>query len=460
MADLSDTICALSTPTGRSGLAVVRVSGNKSLEIYRKVFKSKNKIKEAKPRLVTMGHIVDPCNGNVIDEANAVCYHAPKSYTGEDMTEYSMHGSPVLIAALLHSICSLGARLAEPGEFTMRAFIHGKMDLTQAEAVKDIIDANTLFQAQVAARQRSGEFSRRIQPLKKTITDIIVQLESALEFVEEDLPLDARATVVKKIESVIKEISYLKQSHRIGRVIRNGFRMAIVGRPNVGKSSLFNALLKQDRSIVMDLPGTTRDLVSEYTSIDGIPVQLLDTAGLHQSMDSVEGLGIEKTYQAIADAEAVLIVVDRSSSRGEEDIKIKTELKNLSCIVVMNKNDLDSRWTPLEMEKFAGEWPWLEVSAKYGSGIDCLRSMIMDKIFGSGDVQTEDVLVTNLRHLHYLEALEKEMVQAAGALNEGLSEEFPLMHLHKGLKHIGAITGETSVEDLLTEIFSRFCIGK
>ncbi len=460
MADLSDTICALSTPSGRSGIAVVRVSGTKSREIYRKIFKSKNKIREPKPRLVTMGHIMDPRNGNVIDEANAVCYHAPKSYTGEDMTEYSMHGSPVLVAALLHSICSLGARLAEPGEFTMRAFIHGKMDLTQAEAVKDIIDANTLYQAQVAARQRSGEFSKRIRPLKKTITDIIVQLESALEFVEEDLPVDARATVVKKLETAITEIRYLKKSHRIGRVIRNGLRMAIVGRPNAGKSSLFNALLKQDRSIVMDLPGTTRDLVSEYTSINGIPVQLLDTAGLHQSMDSVEGLGMEKTYQAIADAEAVLIVVDRSISQDEEDINIKKELKNLSCIVVMNKNDLESRWTPLEMNEFAGEWPWLEVSAKYGSGIDCLRSMIIDNIFGSGDVQRDDVLVTNLRHFHYLETLEEEMVQAAGALNQGLSEEFPLIHLHKGLKNIGAITGETSVEDLLTEIFSRFCIGK
>jgi tRNA modification GTPase len=460
MADLSDTICALSTPSGRSGLAVVRVSGTKSLEIYRKLFKSKKNKKELKQRIVTLGHIVDPCNGNVIDEANAVCYLAPKSYTGEDMTEYSIHGSPVLVAALLHSICSLGARLAEPGEFTKRAFIHGKMDLTQAEAVKDIIDATTLFQTQVAARQRSGEFSKRIQPIKKTITDIIVQMETALEFVEEDLPVDARATLVKKLESAIKEISYMKQSHRIGRVIRSGFRMAVVGRPNVGKSSLFNALLKQDRSIVMDLPGTTRDLVSEYTSINGIPVQLLDTAGLHQSLDSVEGLGMEKTYQAISDAEAVLIVVDRSRTPEEEDLNIKKKLQNLYCIVVMNKNDLDSRWTPLEMEKFAGDWPWLEVSAKYGGGIDCLRSMIMDKIFGSGDMQREDVLVTNLRHLQYLEALEEDMVQAAGALSEGLSEEFPLMHLHKGLKNIGAITGETSVEDLLTEIFSRFCIGK
>ncbi|MBN2321179.1 MAG: tRNA uridine-5-carboxymethylaminomethyl(34) synthesis GTPase MnmE, partial [Acidobacteria bacterium] len=333
MVDLSDTICALSTASGRSGLAVVRVSGTKSLEIFKKIFKSKKQEQEPKSRLVVLGHIVDPGNGNVIDETNAVCYLAPKSYTGEDMTEYAIHGSPVVIASLLDSICSLGARLAEPGEFTMRAFIHGKMDLTQAEAVKDIIDSTTLFQAQVAARQRSGEISKRLQPVKKALTDIIVQLESAVEFVEEDLPLDARAKISKKLDCLLKEIRKLKETHRFGRVVRDGFRMAIVGRPNVGKSSLFNALLKQDRSIVMDLPGTTRDLVSEYASIKGIPVQLLDTAGLHPSVDSVEGLGIEKTYQAISDAEAILIVVDRSRLPGEEDLRIKSELEKLTCIV-------------------------------------------------------------------------------------------------------------------------------
>lgn len=460
MYDLTDTICALSTASGRSGLAVVRVSGSKSLEIYRKLFKSRNRKKKLQPRIVTLGNIVDPDNGSVLDEANAICYLAPKSYTGEDMTEYSIHGSPVIISSLLQAICSLGARLAEPGEFTMRAYLNGKMDLTQAEAVKDIIDSTTLFQAQVAARQRSGEITKRIKPIKEALTDIIVQLETAVEFVEEDLPLDARETVSDKLKSAIKEIRYWNKAHKAGRVVRDGFRMAVVGRSNVGKSSLFNALLKQDRSIVMDLPGTTRDLVSEYTSIHGIPVQLLDTAGLHISLDTAEGLGMEKTYQAIADAEAILIVIDRNLPPGEEDYKIKSELRKLSCIVVINKNDLESRWTLADMKTFAGKWPWIEVSAKYGTGIDRLRSLIFEKTFGSGEIQRDDVLVTNLRHCQYLRALEEEMIRAAEALNGGLSEEFALIHLHRGLKHIGAITGETSVDNLLTEIFSRFCIGK
>jgi len=460
MFDLTDTICALSTASGRSGLAVVRVSGTKSIEIFGKLFQRRNRKKKLEPRIVALGNIVDPDNGGILDEANAVCYFAPKSYTGEDMTEYSIHGSPVIIASLLRAICSLGARLAEPGEFTMRAYLNGKMDLTQAEAVKDIIDSNTLFQAQVAARQRSGEITRRIKPIKEALTDIIVQLETAVEFVEEDLPLNARETVSGKLESAIKEIRNWNKVNKAGQVVRDGFRMAVIGRPNVGKSSLFNALLKQDRSIVMDLPGTTRDLVSEYTSIQGIPVQLLDTAGLHISLDTAEGLGMEKTYQAIADAEAILIVVDRSLPPGEEDFKIKSELHKLSCIVVINKNDLEARWTPADMETYAGEWPWIEVSAKFGDGIDRLRSIIFEKTFGSGEIQRDDVLVTNLRHCQYLEALEEEMVRAAETLNDGMSEEFALVHLHKGLKNIGAITGETSVEDLLTEIFSRFCIGK
>ena len=460
MVDLSDTICALSSAPGRSGLAVVRVSGTKSLQIHSKIFRHKKPIKNPPPRLVMLGNVLNPCSGNVMEEANAVCYLAPKSYTGEDMTEYSIHGSPVLIASLLNSICSLGARLAEPGEFTMRAFLHGKMDLTQAEAVKDLIDSTTLFQAQIAARQRSGEFSKKIEPVKKEITDIIVQLESAVEFVEEDLPLEARETNIQRLDNIIKEIRKWIDAHRFGRVVREGFRMAVVGRPNVGKSSLFNALLNQDRSIVMDLPGTTRDLVSENTSISGIPVQLMDTAGIHAIMNSTEELGIKKTYQAISDADAILMVLDRNCFPCEEDMKIRSDLMNLFCIVVMNKNDLESRWSMEQIETFAGEWPWISVSAKFGTDIDRLRSLIFEKIFGSEQLQQEDVLITNLRHRHHLEALEDEMVQAARGLKGGLSEEFPLLHLHKALKNIGEITGETSVEDILTEIFSRFCIGK
>lgn len=407
-----------------------------------------------------LGHIVDPVKGTEIDEAMAVCSMAPKSYTGEDMTEYSIHGSPVLIAALLDAICGMGARLAEPGEFTLRGFLNGKIDLTQAEAIADIIDSTTLFQAQVAARQRSGEISKCIQPIKIMLTDIIVQLESAVEFVEEDLSLDSRRVLASKLDSARRDLRKWIDSFQRGRIIREGFSMAVIGRPNVGKSSIFNALLMQDRSIVMDLPGTTRDLVSEFTSIGGIPVRLIDTAGIHQSADSTEIIGIDRTYRAIYDADAILVVIDRSSPPDKEVTELTSGLKNLQCIVVMNKNDLESQWSMTEMKELAGNRPWIEVSAKLGTGIEDLRALILKRIFGSEGMLQDNVMITNLRHCHALEAAESELIRTEEALNEGLSEEFALLHLHKSLDRIGAVTGETSVEDILTEIFSRFCIGK
>lgn len=460
MADLNDTICALSTAPGRSGIAVVRVSGSKSFEIHKKIFHQKKSNMNTEPRILALGRVEDPRNRNWIDNAMAVCFIAPKSYTGEDMTEYSIHGSPVLAAALLDILCAMGARLAEPGEFTMRAFLHGKMDLSQAEAVKDIIDSATLFQAQVAFRQRTGEMSKYLQPLNTMITDIVVQLETAVEFVEEDMALESRADLTEKLFAARQDIRKWIDSYRHGRIVRDGFNMAVIGRPNVGKSSIFNALLMQDRSIVMDLPGTTRDLVSEFTSIGGVPVKMLDTAGLHKSLNSAERLGIDRTYQAISDADAILFVLDRTQPPVQEEKELKSELNQLHCIVVMNKNDLETRWTSKEITEFAGEWPWIEVSAKVGTGIESLRNLIFKHIFGLENISRDNLLVTNLRHCHSLEALEEEIIQAENALNEGLSEEFALMHLHKGLKEIGAITGETSVEDILTEIFSRFCIGK
>ena len=460
MGDLSDTICALSTAAGRSGIAVVRVSGPGSFEIHRKIFHHAQPGGKVQPRISVLGRIEDPRNGNEIDNAVSVCYAAPKSYTGEDMTEFSIHGSPVLVASLLDCICATGARLAEPGEFTMRAFLHGKMDLTQAESVKDIINSTTLFQAQVASRQRDGEISKSLQPLKTLFTDIIVQLESAVEFVEDDLSLDTRAALTQKMAAARKDIRKWIESYRQGRIVRDGFSMAIIGRPNVGKSSLFNALLKQDRSIVMDMPGTTRDMVSEFTSIGGVPVKLLDTAGLRAFSDSAEKLGIDRTYQAISDADAILIVLDRSRPTHKEEIELRSELSRLQCIVVMNKNDLESRWTREDTDTFAGEWPWIEVSAKFGDGINKLRTLIFEQISGVENLHTDNLLISNLRHCHSLEAIEAEIISAEKALKDGLSEEFALVHLHKGLKEMGAITGETSVDDILTEIFSRFCIGK
>ncbi len=411
-------------------------------------------------RQAILGHILDPHCGDVLDQALVTRFPAPNSYTGEDVAEISLHGSPVLIGALLERLCSIGARLAEPGEFTLRAFLRGRMDLTQAEAIHDVINATTLYQAQVATRQRAGGISRELKAVEKVLIDVIVQFEAAVEFVEDDLSLEARESLGDKLEIVAGELRGWIDSFRRGRIIRDGFSMAIVGKPNVGKSSLFNALLRQDRSIVTEVPGTTRDLVSEFTSLEGVPVRLVDTAGVRASDDKVEKIGVDRSLRAVADADAILFVVDLSQPPSFEDEDLRRRLVDLSCILVMNKCDLASRWTDAVKIPFAGGWPRLEVSAKTGERLEVLRSGILNHLYGDSSAQRDGILITNLRHCQCLEATHENLARAARALRGGLSEEFVLVDLHAALQKLGEITGETSVEDLLKIIFSRFCIGK
>jgi tRNA modification GTPase len=460
MKNLEDTICALSTPPGRSGIAVVRMSGPQCFQIFQRVFTPKKSGSTLLFRHAMLGRISDPSNGSTIDEAIAICFLSPHSYTSEDMVEFSLHGSPVLAAVLLDCLCGLGARLAAPGEFTMRAFLHGRIDLTQAEAVRDIIDATTLYQAQAAERQHSGQLAQRLRPIKELLIDIIVNLESAVEFEEEKLPIAARGQIMYTLDRAGKELREWINSYKKGRIIREGFSMAVIGRPNVGKSSVFNALLAQERSIVAEMPGTTRDVVSEVTNIGGIPVRLLDTAGIRLTDDHIEKMGVGRSFQAIADADAVLLIVDTSRPRTKQDLYIKEKLGGLSCIAVLNKTDLPLCWSASEKKEYACNWPLIEVSAKTGSGIEELRLAILNSIMGTGVAPQEGIFITNLRHCHCLEATEKDLVRAQDALNQGLSEEFALADLHVGLRKLGEITGETHVEDLLAAIFSRFCIGK
>jgi tRNA modification GTPase len=456
----NDTICALSTAPGRAGIAVVRVSGTQSLKLLRSFFVAKAAADENLPRQAVLGSIVDLRTGDELDEALATYFPGPHSYTGEDVVEFSLHGSPVLVAALLDGLCSKGARLAEPGEFTLRAFLNHRMDLSQAEAVADIIEATTLYQAQIAARQRSGELGRQLAPVKDRLIDIIVQLESTVEFVEEDLAVDTRDVLAHRLEDIRHELGRWIASFRQGRIIHDGFRIAIVGRPNVGKSSLFNELLSRERSIVTDVPGTTRDLVLDSTNIKGIPVHLVDTAGVRTSADKIEQLGVGRSLEAMADADAILLVVDTSRPCAPEDEDLKAQLEGSSCIVVMNKCDLLSCWQVEEKAGYAGVWPWIEVSAKTGARVEDLRTLILQHLFGRESVSRDGILVTHLRHCQCLEVAQKGLEHASRALRDGLAEEFALFDLRRALQDLGAITGETSVDDLLGAIFSRFCIGK
>lgn len=460
MKNNNDSICALSTAPGRSGIAVVRLSGIGCHEIASKVFIPKNSRKYHEHRLAIFGKIIDFNSGVELDEGVVTCFHAPNSYTGEDMAEFSIHGNPAIIAALLDELCSLGARLAEPGEFTMRAFLNQKMDLTQAEAVHDIIMAKTLYQAQIAGRQRSGSLAQHLRSTKELLLDIIVNLESAIEFGEEDLQTDSRKEIERKIEEIGSNIHKWVESYRKGRIIHDGIRMAVIGRPNVGKSSLFNRLLEQNRSIVTDIPGTTRDTVSEYMSIDGIPIHLLDTAGIHSSADIIEKIGMERSHQAISDADVILFVVDAGRESSEQDFEIKRKLPISNCIVVFNKSDLPCRWSAEAKKELSSDWKYLEVSSKTGMGISDLRSLIINAILGEGILTLDGIMITNMRHCHALEHAGIHLERAANTFRRALSEEFVLLDLQKCLEYLGEIAGETHVEDLLNAIFSKFCIGK
>jgi len=460
MFDLTDTICALSSAPGRSGIAVVRISGQGCFSILDRVFQPAYLGRETPDRRAVFGRVIDPRDGGALDEALATRFRSPHSYTGEDVAEISVHGSPVVVAHLLDFLCLEGARLAEPGEFTLRAFLHGRMDLAQAEAVRDVIEAQTLYQLQVASRQKAGELSHRLEPLRRRLTDVAVELETMVEFSEEDLKPAPRAGLAGTLEEIAAELSRWVDSFRAGRLVRTGFTLAIAGRPNVGKSSLFNALLAEERSIVTEIPGTTRDLVSESVEIAGIPVRLIDTAGLREGLDRIEQLGVDRSLRTVADSDAVMLVLDGSRPPEEEDERLRRELALQTGIVAFNKSDLGSAWTAPDRGSYAGSWPAVSVSALTGSGLDLLRLAIQGSVFGAAGCDRDGVLVTNARHHQCLRAARQRAGSAAAALRDGLSEEFALVDLRGCLQQLGEITGEHGIEELLGEIFRRFCIGK
>ena len=454
--NITDTICALSTPPGRSGIAVVRISGADCLPILRLI--TGDAISE--PRKACLRRLTDPRLGEEIDEAVVTFFEAPHSYTGENLAEISTHGNPAIIAALLDTLCHFGARLATPGEFTMRAFLRGRIDLADAEAIHDVIAAKTLYQARVAGRQSGGALARELQPVKEGLIEAIVNLESAVEFAEEDMPTVSRETICDLLGGAFRHVEKLINSFRKGRFVREGFSIAIVGAPNAGKSSLFNALLGRSRSIVADIPGTTRDMVSEEAAIGGIPVRFADTAGLREGGGEIERLGIERSHQAAADADVILLVIDASRILTKEEHDLRKQLSSHTGIVVMNKSDLPARVTEAEKREVAGAWHYIDVSAKTGQGLDAARALVLKQISGGEESVGDDFLITNLRHCQALEKTLDGLERGIDAVQKGMSEELALFDLRRALDALGEITGETGVENLLDEIFSRFCIGK
>lgn len=447
---LRDTIVALSTPPGRGGLGVIRLSGAAARSIAERSLRF-----PAEPHWRTwasqLAYLPDE-QGATIDQVVVSFFEEPRSYTAEDVIEIACHGSPVVLQFCLERTLKAGARLAEPGEFTLRGFVNGRIDLPQAEAVHELIDSTTLYQARVASQQIGGSVSRRLRPLKEQLLELISLMEAGIDFAEDDITVASPDEVLRRMQPIREGVDNLVSSFRSGRYVFEGFTLAIAGRPNVGKSSLFNRLLEQDRAIVTDVPGTTRDTISETTSLEGIPVKLVDTAGIRKSNDLVESLGIQRSHEAVADADLTLLVMDLSEPLTAEDRTLLTALDERRPVVVGNKCDL-SRQLGSDVET-------LPVSAVTGAGIHELRKAILHRLAPEGLAAPETGIITSVRHANLLRECSEALDNARRAVEFNIPHEMLLLDLYAALQPVDAITGATTADDILNRIFSTFCIGK
>ena len=458
MAAPVDTIAAISTPPGRGGIGIVRLSGPQAVEISVQLVSLRQQLEHAHARLANVLDSEQPGDQR-IDEAMVTYFAAPNSYTSEELVEIASHGSPVVLELLLWRAIGLGARLAEPGEFTQRAFLAGKIDLTQAEAVRDLIDAQTLTQARQAASQMGGALSSRVQPVKMALLELIALLEAGVDFAEDDVDVATTTEIARRIGELDPPLAALEASFARGRIVHDGLTLAIVGRPNAGKSSLFNLLVERDRAIVTATPGTTRDLITERISLDGIPVELVDTAGLRDAHEEIEQLGIARSREALADAAMVLVVLDATQSLNSEERSVLEAVENRPAVVAMNKSDL------AEKESFShaiAELPpgidALPTSALTGEGIAKLRERIV--ALATGGAAPEPGLLTSLRHQQAIAAARGGLADAAKANAESIPHEMILIDLYRALWALDSLTGQTTPDDILNLIFSTFCIGK
>lgn len=450
------TIVALSTPPGRSGIGVIRISGESALDLTRSLIRDTGFSPEQ--NRVVLKPVFDPDTLEVIDRVIVTYFKSPHSYTGDDVIELSCHGSPPLLLRILDSLLQSGARAADPGEFTMRALANGRLNLTQAEAVRDLIDARTHAAVRQAARQLGGELSKRLQPIKDALVEIIVPLESSLEFVEDDLPEDIAHNFEQRLAALLLKLDEMADSFHRGRLLKDGLKVTLVGRPNAGKSSLFNRLLSSDRAIVTEIPGTTRDTISEVINVDGVPVLITDTAGVRSSSDRIELLGIERTRRAIADADLIVVVLDGSLPPTEEEAEIVKESLSSLCVVALNKSDLESFCSNTAQE-LINNLVSVSVSAKTGEGLDTLCAEII-KPFAAGYLDESSFVITNVRHYDLLRRTGDALRVSQGLVRDRVSEELILANLYEALRFLGEITGETTPNDILSQIFSTFCIGK
>ncbi|WP_416175718.1 tRNA uridine-5-carboxymethylaminomethyl(34) synthesis GTPase MnmE [Clostridium sp.] len=457
-----DTIAAIATPPGESGISIIRVSGENSLEIVNSIFKGKNnrKLIDIKTYSMRYGFIIEKSTGECIDEVLVSFMKSPKSYTGEDVVEINCHGGIISTHKVLDEVIKCGARLAEPGEFTKRAFLNGRIDLSQAEAVMDIITAKTEVSMKSALNQSSGSISRKINPIREKLLELIANIEATVDYPEEDLEEMTSNKVSFEVKNMLKEIDEILKGADEGKIIRDGLSIVIVGKPNVGKSSLLNTFMDENRAIVTDIPGTTRDVIEEYININGIPVKMIDTAGIRDTDDLVEKIGVEKSKEKIRQSDLIIFMLDSSRNLDREDKEIMDYVKvnGKKYIIILNKSDLDNK-IDLDCIKDLDLHNVIKTSLKSGEGVDKLKDLIK-KLFFNGEVKADNFFITNTRHKEALIKAKKSFIEALDVLKNTQAIDLASIDLRNAWSSLGEITGDTLEDDIINKIFSKFCLGK
>ena len=456
MIRLDDTIAAIATPLLPSGLGVVRISGTKAISLAETLFKG-NPLNKAVSHKLLYGWILD--QEELIDKVLVVVMRAPNSYTAEDVVEIHCHGSPFVIRRILGLILDSGARLAEAGEFSQRAFLNGRLDLTQAEAISDLIHANSETGAKIAANQMSGKLFRAIEDIRKQIVNIASIVEANIEFPEDIQKFPFREDCITKIDRACEDLNKLLKNAELGRKIREGFSVTLIGKPNVGKSSLLNLFLREQRAIVTEIPGTTRDSIEELIQIKGVPFRITDTAGIRKAKNLIEAEGIRRTQISKDNADLVLLILDGSRALNEEDYILIREIKKINTLVVINKMDLTNSNLP-KWENSLNGLEYILVSAKSGEGFLKLESLLYDKATSASSLNQNEFWITNQRQLESAKSALNSLNLARKVLDEHHGEEYLAVDLKSCLNALGEIVGETTTDDLLEQIFSEFCIGK
>ncbi|WP_028778269.1 tRNA uridine-5-carboxymethylaminomethyl(34) synthesis GTPase MnmE [Shimazuella kribbensis] len=456
----NDTIAAIATAMGESSIAIIRVSGQEALTLVDHIYQGKNKLIEATSHTVQYGHIVHPSTNEKVDEVLVTVMMAPRTFTRENVVEISCHGGLIAVEQTLELLLSTGVRLAEPGEFTKRAFLNGRIDLSQAEAVIDLIRAKTDKAAKVAIRQSEGKLSTHIRSLRSEIVETLAHLAVNVDYPEYDADVLTGQFVVERCKSMQTDLERLLQTARQGKILREGIATAIIGRPNVGKSSLMNALTQENKAIVTDIPGTTRDVIEEYVNVRGIPLKLLDTAGIRETEDIVEQIGVKRSEKALQSADLVLFMINHAESLQKEDLFLLEKIKAYPSLIIINKTDLPQQIDYEVVQAKSGNKKMIPLSVKTENGLDQLEEAIKDMFFAGNIDVNDQTYVSNARHIQLLEQAKASITEVISGVEQGIPLDMAEIDMKNAWQSLGEVIGEAVAEDLIDQIFSQFCLGK